>query len=112
MKFSDLKFRAHNVLPGASIATHTFANQWKISVVTGHKSGGLHISKEKPYEVAILLPDGKYLGGDVFGYQTKEDIDAILARICLVNEVISKDDIDKEKFTSKNDYFMRLFLAK
>ena len=110
MKFSDLEFKPHNSLVGATSARHTFANQWTISVVTGPND--FQISDERPYEVAILLPDGKYLGGDVFGYQTEEDIDAILARICLVNEVISRDDIDKEKFTSKNDYFMRLFLAK
>ena len=98
MKFSDLKFKAHGSLPRASIAKHTFANQWQISVVTGHEA--FYTSAEAPYEVAIFTPDGTYLSGDVFSYQTEEDIDAIL-------EVITRDDIvqkDIEKqFTSDSD---------
>ena len=118
MKFSDLEFKSHNVLRGASMATHTFANQWAISVVTGHKLGGLYISAEKPYEVVIFLPNGEYLSDDIIPYQTEEDIDQML-------EVISRDDIVQkdveEKFISDrygwkwpaDDYFRkRLFLAK
>ena len=95
MKFSDLKFKAHGALRGAKTAKHTFANQWTISVVTNHEA--FYISDEEPYEVAIFLPDGEYLSGDVFGYQTEENINKML-------EVISRDDIvqkDVEKqFTS------------
>ena len=88
MKFSDLKFKAHGSLPEASIAKHTFANQWQISVVTGHEA--FYISEEKPYEVAIFSPDGDYLFGDVFKYQDKEDINAMI-------KVLSKDDIKPEE---------------
>ena len=101
MKFSDLKFEPHPHLLGATQATHLFANQWTVSVVTGHEA--FYTSAEKPYEVAIFTPDGDYLNGDVFSEQTKEDIEAIL-------EVISKDDIDekaiKEKFISDSDDFL------
>ena len=88
MKFSDLEFKAHRSLVGATIAKHTFANQWVISVVTGHES--FYISKEKPYEIAIFSPDGDYLFGDVFKYLDKKDINAMI-------KVLSKDNIEPEE---------------
>ena len=91
MKFSDLEFKPHPAFTGATIAKHTFANQWKISVVTGNKSLFLYFSSIF-YGVAIIQPNGEYLSGGVFRYQTEEEVDAIL-------EVISKDDIGElDKF--------------
>ena len=92
MKFSDLEFKAHGSLRGAKIAKHTFANQWEISVVTGHEA--FYTSEEEPYEVAIFSPDGEYLFGDVFRYQDKEDIDKML-------EVIGEDGTTVEKVEEK-----------
>jgi len=96
MKFSDLKFKPHPYLRGASKATESFGNQWEISVLTGNRS--LSISAQGPYEVTITQRDGEYLSGDVLFEQTEEDINEIL-------EVITRDEVVKKDVEGKLPFF-------
>ena len=41
----------------------------------------MYTSPESPYEVAVIRPTGEFLDDDVFGYQTKEDIDVLLKMV-------------------------------
>ena len=81
MTFEDLMFTAHPIGCGIQ-ATIELPNKWGLSVVTGNPH---FYCDDNTYEVAILY-DGilTYTSGltdDVLSYQTKEDINNILAEL-------------------------------
>lgn len=82
MRFEDLKFKNHRDYPVFDKhARHDFPNGYGISVLTGKHA----YCDDNTYEVAIMH-NGKLcyntpLTDDVLGYQTKEDINKILAKL-------------------------------
>ena len=67
LKFEDLEFKPHGVVPGAVHAKMTFDNGHKISVVGGGRMG-LHGDGIDTFEI------WRSCDGDVQGYLTKEEI--------------------------------------
>jgi hypothetical protein len=83
MNFSDLSF-ANHVIKGATIAQHTFDNDWKVSVVSGPEDSGLYGNIEQDtFEVAIICPDGNMLE-DVIGWQTPVQVSTIMRVISMM----------------------------
>lgn len=77
MNFSALNFDHHTVIKGAIQATHTFENDWGISVVTAPEGSGIHGHRDSDtYEVAIFRPNGNILE-DVLVYQTPVQVTSI-----------------------------------
>lgn len=71
------------VLPGNVAGEQmliTFKNGYKLSILNG-QDRGLYTS-DGTYEVAILTPEGK-IDGDVFGYQTLEEIGKLATETAL-----------------------------
>ena len=79
MKFTDLDFQPMARLAAGQQAKHTFSNGWSISIITGHSC--MYTSPESPYEVAVIRPTGEFLDDDVFGSQTKEEVDVLLKMV-------------------------------
>lgn len=80
MKFADLKFEKRSAFPYFDTqATHKFPNGWEVSVTTGEGAyGGL--------ELAVLRDDDLHYDnpvarGDVRGWLTEADVDALLAEV-------------------------------
>ena len=83
MNFSDLSF-ANHVIKGATIAQHTFDNDWKVSVVSGPEDSGLYGNIEQDtFEVAIIRPDGNMLD-DVINWQTPVQITTLMRLIAML----------------------------
>lgn len=80
--FEDLVFIPHRFISGGQHARLNFPNKYGISVLCGNPR---FYCDENTYEVAILYEDGiccsTSLTDDVLGYQTKEDINNILAEL-------------------------------
>ncbi len=59
----------------------TFPNGWKVSVIWNHPQGSnlnRAYSDHNTVEVAVFTPAGAYWGGDVIGWQTRDDVAAII----------------------------------
>jgi len=77
MNFSALTFSDH-ALKGATVARHTFENDWAISVVAGPKDSGLYgIIGDDTFEVAVFTPNGNMLE-DVLPWQTPAQITTMM----------------------------------
>lgn len=91
MDFNDLEFKPHPVSEGEKKPTHFrakmfFGNGYGVSVVVGTM---FYSNGKDTYEVAILkrTSDGYLIApesqivGDVYPYQSKEDVSKIMARV-------------------------------
>ena len=86
MKFTDLDFHSHNIMPDGIAARHFFQNGYGVSVVQFPGSYG---AEEGLYEVAILkgleedweICYDTPITDDVIGYQSVEDIDNLLSQV-------------------------------
>jgi hypothetical protein len=77
MNFSALTFKDH-LIKGATIAQHTFENNWTVSVVSGPAGCGLYGDiQHDTFEVAIVRPNGNMLD-DVIRWQTPVQVTSIL----------------------------------
>lgn len=77
MNFSDLTFVDH-AIEGATVALHTFPNNWAVSVVSGPKGCGLYGDiHADTFEVGIIRPNNNMLE-DVIGWQTPVQVTTIL----------------------------------
>ena len=91
IQFKDLKFKDNF---GGINATHTFENNWEISVSAGKisystpREDDLDSTQFSSFEVAIFNPKGDFATGevlqiddDVAGWQGREDINNIIEMI-------------------------------
>ncbi len=83
MTFKNLSFTDHPVIPGAIQAAIICNNGKRISIVAGtnlysHSKGGIRAAVDNPEEVISfeVLVEGEE---DVRGFQSRQDIDNILA---------------------------------
>ena len=75
--FNLLNFQSHD-FPNYVHARYKFENDWEISVVSGPVGCGLYGNLVKgTYEVAIFRPNGN-MTGDVSGWNTKEEVSAMM----------------------------------
>lgn len=82
MKLSELDFKNHPNPGFGTITSHTFANGYGASIITGENA---YTSTNAPYELAVLH-NGKItyeteLTGDVLGYLTEADVNEYLTKI-------------------------------
>ncbi len=91
MKFCDLDFHPHGSFPDGIAARHFFPNGYGVSVVqfTTPYGSGSYGALEGLYEVAVLkgleenweICYDTHITDDVIGYQSIEDIDALISQI-------------------------------
>jgi hypothetical protein len=74
MTFDNIKFERHSVIPGAIMGRLELPNGIRLSVVGG-VDAGLYGNGVNTFEVLVSTHD------DVIGYQTREDINVLIASL-------------------------------
>jgi len=74
MTFDNIKFERHSAIPGAIMGRLVLPNGTSLSVVGG-VDAGLYGNGVNTFEVLVSTHD------DVIGYQTREDINALIASL-------------------------------
>ena len=89
MKLKQIEFKTHGLGPPHQRIIIKFDNGYGASVVSGPK---LYSSEDGPYELAVMRGDDLCydtpIAGDVLGWRTGEEVNALLEQISALDDPI------------------------